>query len=1113
MAVIYNTNYTHNSNSYLTLAISRAAEVIFGKENIVVADNMNLAALAASGEHDTLLCIDGQRLNLALMRRVRPAFKTMILWTFEDPFMQEFNVENGLLFDHIFTNDPSSVSAYFGKGHYLPLAASKWLHERPVRTANECDYDIFFAGTMWPNRVDVVRRVITAFPKARLKLVCPSNEYLPPLPEDIAALSIQWPTSHESFIDFANASTVTLTMFRNYASHGTVSQATAPGPRFFELALAGTAQVVEVADGMASEYCDVVEGVSLARNADEIVEAIAQLLNNKSARRRAAQAAQKSVLQMHLYEHRLEQIRDITQANFGKRPVKSVEKIERRRRLRVLLCTHSTLHEQEWGGVEVYQQVLCSLLGRDVEFFFWLRRGGFCRLLSASGQELECYDIAERDWQDILCDASEETLFSGVISQYNIDIVHFQHLGHHALSLPFIAKANGAGVLFSAHDFWLVSTRYNLLNRDMRYDESEFTTVLAMDVTLKVAEGVEYGGEQTRRAFIDRMLHHVDGMIFGTAHSKNLFHKIYPILDSKISLVNGVPSPDTTVPVVPKQYAPLKGRPLNVAIIGNFLRTKGADAVLALIELAHERHFHFHILGYVHQDYKDVLDRMDRSNVTVHGRYNVGNTELLQQADVALILSIWPETYCISLSEVWQNGLVPIVTDVGALHDRVSDGVNGFKVPINRPDIVLERLEILRSSERLRERMMKAITPDLWTHEGEYGQQLLDLYKTVAPNRDMGVAELQFDMGQLHYLPHDSWRHQAPPRHIFDPPIHRDLSICLPAHITDWFAIQGAECYVDDICHYVLGSGVETLFKSADEFHIRGWMFLPEITTAGQMYVVLIGEQEQAPLIFIECKREIRVDISRLFGGVPRRSGFSAQAGLRGKWCEGRYRIGLINVINNRGAFQLLSPGMEVKEGKIANIFTSTPSNALILESFRRVLLSDGLLRGIHLSHISDEKLFLKEQQRLPYFVDSFEPLDTELAFEENKGALNVRGWAFLEDMTRSGQLYIGFINEEKEEVAYFATERFARDDVQVVHREAPLCSGFKEVLRPWKGQVNKQNGQWNVVLINVVDGTYGFALTDFVVSFKEGRVEAVDRSAMTDKKSERLRSLLLQKL
>lgn len=1104
MAVIYNTNYTHNPNAYLTLAIRRAAEDLFGKDNIILADNMTLAGLAASGEHDTLLCIDGQRLNTALMRRIRPAFKVMILWTFEDPFMRDFNVDHSGFFDFIFTNDPSCADYYHGKGYYLPLAASRWLHERPVLASTACDYDICFAGTMWPNRVRTLRRIITAFPDARLKLICPGNEYLPPLPDDIATLALQRPVSHEAFIDFANTSAVTLTMFRDYASHGNVSQATAPGPRFFELALAGTAQVVEAAPQMPLEYFDVVEGISVARDADNVVAHIARLLGNKNLRRKMAQSAQKSVLQMHLYEHRLEQIQDITKANFARTPSSKIQVFERRRRLRVLFCTHSTVHEQEWGGVEVYQRVLCSLLGRDVEFFYWLRRGTFCRLLSTSGQELERFDVPERDWQDILCDAAEETVFSSVLSQYNIDVVHFQHLGHHALSLPVIAKANGAGVLFSAHDYWLISSRYNLLNQDMCYRKEEFSSVLAMDIMLKTAEGIEYGGEQTRRAFVSRMLHHIDAMMFGTSCSRDMMEEIYPVLKSKVGLVNGIPSPDTTIPVIPKTYEPLDGRPLGVAVIGNFLRTKGADTILALIEAAHPQHFHFHIFGYVHPDYQDVFERMERPNVTVYGRYEIGSTDTLKLADIALMLSIWPETYCISLSEAWQHGLVPVVTDIGSLADRVTDGVNGFKVPVSSPAIVLERLELLRSSETLRCRLMAGIDPSLWTHEGEYGAQLLELYHSIAPRRDMGVSELQFDVGQVHFLPHESWRHQAPPRHIFDPPIIRDLSVCLPPGIHDWFAIQGAECYVDDICHCVLSEGYEKRFEGADAFHIRGWMFLPEISTAGRLYVVLLCEENDGPLVFMECEREIRADISKLFGNVPRRSGFSVQAALRGKWCEGQYRIGLVNVINNSGAFQLLPRKIEVEGGKVTRIITDVPSNNIILADFQRVLQSDGILRGIRLAHFPGGLHFPYKDGNLCFFMDSLSVLsaDQESTIsvpEHETGSIFARGWGFLEGLGRAGQIYLVLVHETRDDTALFAMERFARDDVQVVHRDAPLCSGFRGVLYPWQGQVHQMEGTWFALLVNLVGEAYGLAVIGQKVNFDHGRAVSVETVEMSE--------------
>ncbi|GAN53028.1 glycosyltransferase family protein [Tanticharoenia sakaeratensis] len=1110
MAVIYNTNYTHNPNAYLTLAVERSAKALFGAENIVVADNMSLGPLAASGEHDTLICLDAQRINLQLIRRVRPAFKTMILWTFEDPFMRDFNVENAHLFDYVFTNDPSCAEYYRGKGHYLPLAASRSIHERKVRAAGDVDYDIFFAGTMWPNRVHTLRHVIAAFPEARLKLICPGNEYLPPLPADLSALAIQRPVSHEAFIDFANASAVTLTMFRDYASHGDVSQATAPGPRFYELALAGAAQVVEAPESMESRYFDEVDGTLLARDTRGVIDHIARLLSNRSLRRKSAIAGQKSVLEQHLYDHRLQRMADITGANFGRRSREDVPLISnRRRRLRVLMCTHSTIHEQAWGGVEVYQQMLCGLLGRDVEFFYWLRRGHHCRLTTAAGREVERFDVPEVGWMDAMCDAPEEMAFSSAISQYNFDIVHFQHLGHHALSLPIIAKANGAGVVFSAHDFWLVSARYNLLNHELRYNEDEVKSVVAADITLKAAEGVEYGGEQTRRAFVALMLQSVDAILFGTKHSRDLTHEIYPLLDHKLSYVLGIPSPENTVPVARKPYEPLDGRPLRIAIVGNFLRTKGADTILSLIELAHPDHFEFHIFGYVHPEYDSVLNAGARPNVKVYGRYSVGEIEALKVADVALNLSIWPETYCISLSESWQNGLVPIVTDVGALGDRVTDGVNGFKVPIGRPSMVLERLELLRASEGIRKQMMANITPALWTSATDYGAALLDIYRDVAPRRELGVAELQFDAGQVHLLPHPSWRHQAPPRHIFDPPTTRDLAVELPEPVNDWNSVQGAECYVDDVCWHVLSDYEDEDFPGANEFHIRGWFLLPGVSSAGNLYTVLIGSGDQ-PMIFLNCIRELRTDLGSIFPGAPRRAGFEGQVALRGKWCEGRFRVGLINVVNGQGAFQLTKIQITVEGGKVTEIRRAQPSNGVILSDFDRVSHGDGVLRGIKLSRLSQRDLRRHPDGDLEYYIDDLSGLigDAAEGLPED-GSIAIRGWAFLHGPQRAGQLYVACVHEERDETILFGAERLIRQDVGTFFDDAPLCAGFTARLWLGDGYARTMDGRYRLSLVNVVDDVLGMRPTDIVLDVSEGRVTSVARAPLSEQTASRIVQLL----
>ncbi|AOX16210.1 glycosyltransferase [Kozakia baliensis] len=1112
MAVIYNTNYTHNPNSYLTLAIERAARSLFGEDQVVLADNMTLAAYAGSGEHDTLICIDGQRINLPLMRRIRPAFKTMILWTFEDPFMRDFNVENADLFDFVFTNDPSCAEYYRGKGHYLPLAASSSIHKRPVKAANDLDYDIFFAGTMWPNRVETLRHVIAAFPQARLKLICPGNEFLPPLPADLAELAIQRPVSHEAFVDFANASAVTLTMFRDYASHGDTSQATAPGPRFYELALAGTAQVVEAPESMGSVYFDEIDGIKLARDINGVVAAVAELLGDKKLRYRSASSAQKSVAAHHLYENRLRRMAEISGANF-KRHAQGIALAPRRRRLRVLMCTHSTIYEQAWGGVEVYQQALCSFLGRDIEFFYWLRRGTHCRLMTANGQEIERFDVPEVGWTDAMCDAPEEMAFSNAISQYNFDIVHFQHLGHHALSLPIIAKACGAGVLFSAHDFWLVSSRYNLLNQELRYVEDEVKSVTAQDIVLKITENIEYGGEQTRRAFIAYMLHSVDAIMFGTEHSRNLTEEIYPVLKQKKSLIFGIPSPENTVPVVAKKYEPLGERRLGVAIVGNFLRTKGADTILSLIEIAHPDHFEFHIFGYVHPEYDAVLNAHVRPNVKVYGRYSMGDIDALKIADVALNLSIWPETYCISLSEAWQNGLIPIVTDIGALGDRVTDGVNGFKVPVGRPSMVLERLELLRSSENMRREMMGNISPKLWTQAGAYGRTLLELYNELAPTRELGLSEMHIDAGQVHLLPHTSWRHQAPPRHIFDPPTTRDLSIELPEPVHDWFSIQGAHYYIDDVCHFVFSENEAMDFEGAYEFHIRGWYIVPGISSSGTLYTVLIGDDDK-PMIFLPCIREARSDVQSIHADAPRRSGFVGQAGLRGKWCEGNYRVGLVNIVNGSGAFMLTSVRITVDGGKITAIDRESVSNGRILADFERIAHGDGQLRGIKLFDVKRSGVHRYENGPMEHYIDILPGLFGDPVEELGaRSEFAIKGWAYLHHLQRAGLIYLACVNEKREEVFLFGIERSTRHDVQEVFSDAPLRSGFYGKLKFQEGYAAQMNGDYRLCIVNLVDDLIGIKALDIVLTIDNGMATAVMRSELTDGVVTKVDSLIQQRI
>ncbi|WP_428377418.1 glycosyltransferase family protein [Lichenicoccus sp.] len=1094
MTVIYNTNFTHNPNAYLTLAVMDAARQVFGNTDVVLADNRTLAPLAAGGLHDVLICLDGQRLHEGLLRRVRHAFPTMILWLFEDPFMLDYNLRNIALFDFVLTNDPSCTAAYGAKGHYMPLAASLRFHHRSIKPDADLDYDIFFAGTMWPNRVRSLRRILTAFPDARLKLVCPTNEYLPPLPGDLARLAIPWPVSHASFIDFANASRVTLTMFREYASHGDIGQATAPGPRLFELACSGTAQVVECGDAMQSGRFEALHGIDLVRSGEALVGAVRRLLHDPLLRASQAIAAQDCALSSQLYTHRLQALRGITGGNFGVRTLPAASTAVARR-LRVLMCTHSTIHSNEWGGVEVYQQTVAAMLERHADILFWLRRDGQCQLVDSAGLVLERFDMHPIGWLDSLTDAAEEAAFANVLGQYGFDLVHFQHLGHHAASLPIIAKACGVGTVFSAHDFFLVCSRYTLLNHDQVFCDIGHKAISACDICLRKAEDLPAGAQQTRRAFMVEVISAIDVFLFGTPYSEWLMLQVYPGLARRRRLVLGIPMPRGAAADVPRRHADAPDGRLVIAVVGNFLRAKGADMVMSLIEEANPALFRFHLLGAAEAQYSEVLARLDRPNVTCHGRYAPGDTSPLAQADVALHLSIWPETYCISLSEIWQAGLIPVVSDIGALGDRVEHGVNGFKVRVGDTSAVLDTLELLRASPALRRAIRAALGPHLWTDASDYAARLLETYRSVTATRPLGDARLGLDAGQLHLLPHATWKSLAPPRHIFDPSRRSGIRLELPASIQDWSHVQGSEVYIDSVCGVAPAMLAQGRFPPAAELLVSGWSFVPDLGFDGQVQLALVGEATAAPglqaaVIFCPASRDVRDDIMASFPTAPRRSGFTACLTLRGKWCEGRYLVAIINSFGDRAAFCLTGLSVTVQDGRIVDAAQRAPSNEAVTRAFYRVAAQTGEEPGLGLPRVPVAPGAWRIDQGLRHHIDRISGQNGgQISGEADPTGFGIDGWAFAPGAGLAGRLYVALVDPEQGIQIVLPAPRELRGDLPAHFPDAPLCAGFR--VRASLGGGGWRDGRFECVLVNSVAGFAALQVTGWRLEIRDGRIAA----------------------
>ncbi len=120
-----------------------------------------------------------------------------------------------------------------------------------------------------------------------------------------------------------------------------------------------------------------------------------------------------------------------------------------------------------------------------------------------------------------------------------------------------------------------------------------------------------------------------------------------------------------------------------VAVIGAIGPNKGYDLLLGCARDALKQGLpiEFNLFGYT----EDETPLRQLANVRLIGEYTREDLPRLvaeNPCDVALFLSIWPETYCYALSDAYALGLYPIALGFGALDERIVASGVGTLLPL-----------------------------------------------------------------------------------------------------------------------------------------------------------------------------------------------------------------------------------------------------------------------------------------------------------------------------------------------------------------------------------------------------------------------------------------------
>ncbi len=320
------------------------------------------------------------------------------------------------------------------------------------------------------------------------------------------------------------------------------------------------------------------------------------------------------------------------------------------------------------GGTKAHGDHLAQLLeeqGTAVLELSVLKSGKWC-LRSATSNYVMIYE------------ASDEAQLITDLTAFNIQRVHFHQTLGFPNSIWQLPEALGVAYDITAHDFMPICPRINLIDETGRYcQQSQLDTDKCQRcIQLNGVPSVEIephlksfsGSVQQWRNYYQQQLMGAENIFCPSQSTAELYQQHFDLAHIR---VQAHPEKSFTFSTPSKLK---KQETLSIAVIGAIGDHKGYQTLLACARNALKEGLalHFVIVGYTKDDAE--LEKLD--NVTITGAYS-DDTELSQQirqhrCKIALFLSVWPETYCYTLTESLRNNLYPVALNYGAIAERLS---------------------------------------------------------------------------------------------------------------------------------------------------------------------------------------------------------------------------------------------------------------------------------------------------------------------------------------------------------------------------------------------------------------------------------------------------------
>lgn len=293
------------------------------------------------------------------------------------------------------------------------------------------------------------------------------------------------------------------------------------------------------------------------------------------------------------------------------------------------------------------------------------------------------------------------------LQEFDFDLVHIRHLGWHGLSLPRLVRQLGKKVVYSFHDFYALSSAFKLIDDAGVFLGNNFLeegSIYRESLWPKDALPTPHGNWlDFRRERFQSALEHCDAFVTTAESSRQLILDAMPQLPADRFVV--IPHGRDFTEFHRVREKPKPGESIRILVPGHINAVKGLEIIRALIEHDKAEKLEFHILGR-------LIGEAPKKGVVTLGAYE--REEFAKKARAArphmgIIFSVWDETYCHTLTELWSVGLPAAVLDFPNVADRVRRSGAGWVLDQHDVSKLYDEIIRLAYDEREYERTERAL--------------------------------------------------------------------------------------------------------------------------------------------------------------------------------------------------------------------------------------------------------------------------------------------------------------------------------------------------------------------------------------------------------------------